>query len=371
MNRLNRRDCLQTGLAGLAGWLISPWSSGAAQLDWERAARPLVEATSTGLITSAVLHVRTPRETITRAFGEAGSAQAMFLLGSISKPICLIPLLKLLEEKQLQLDDPLRKYLPEFLGGGREAVLVQHLLTHVSGVPDQVARNHQLRRRHARLAEYVAQAVRTPLEFAPGSRYQYSSMGILLACHIAEVLTGKTTAELVTQQVFEPLKLTRSAVGLGKFALTDFVPVQTEQAAPEAGAGDPEARDWDWNSPYWRGLGAPWGGVQASAADVGTILAELMSPANNMLRPETARLMIRNHNPPPLTPRGLGFGVGTAAGVPGCSAATFGHTGSTGTFCWADPQRQAVCVVLTSLPGRAVTPHPRELAAREVSALLG
>ena len=64
----------------------------------------------------------------------------------------------------------------------------------------------------------------------------------------------------------------------------------------------------------------------------------------------------------------LGFGVGEGSGSPGCSARTFGHTGSTGTLCWADPASETICVVLTSLPARAVKPHPRDLAAERVAA---
>jgi CubicO group peptidase (beta-lactamase class C family) len=61
---------------------------------------------------------------------------------------------------------------------------------------------------------------------------------------------------------------------------------------------------------------------------------------------------IKNHNPKGFTPRGLGFGVGKESGSPGCSEQTFGHTGSTGTLCWADPVSETICVVLTSLPRR-------------------
>jgi CubicO group peptidase (beta-lactamase class C family) len=63
----------------------------------------------------------------------------------------------------------------------------------------------------------------------------------------------------------------------------------------------------------------------------------------------------------------LGFAVGRDAGSPGCSEETFGHTGSTGTLCWADPRSQTICVVLTTLPGGAVKPHPRELVSAEVA----
>jgi CubicO group peptidase (beta-lactamase class C family) len=328
----------------------------------------LHEATARGQVHSAVIHVRQGESQVTRHFGQAGSDEAMFLLGSISKPICVTGLMTLFDRGEFVLDDPVQKFLPEFAGPGRDAVTMRHLLTHVSGLPDQLPENNTLRARHAGLAEFVAQAVRTPLSFPPGTSYQYSSMGILLAVEVARVISGVPILDFVDHAVFRPLKMTTSALGVGRFALSEFVPCQTEYGAPESGAGDPSARTWDWNSPYWRKLGAPWGGVQASAPDVARFLVEFLDQRGACVKPETAQLMTRNHNPPGLTSRGLGFSVGTAAGSPGCSDRTFGHTGSTGTLAWADPATRTVCVVLTSLPGRAVDPHPRTVAATHVAA---
>ncbi len=78
--------------------------------------------------------------------------------------------------------------------------------------------------------------------------------------------------------------------------------------------------------------------------------------------------MLKNHNPSGFTPRGLGFAVGKESGSSGCSEQTFGHGGSTGTICWADPASETICVVLTSLPARASKRHPRVLAAERVAA---
>ena len=159
-----------------------------------------------------------------------------------------------------------------------------------------------------------------------------------------------------------------SAQGLGRFKLEDMVSGQMEGAAPESGSGDPRAKEWNWNSPFWRKLGAPWGGTHASAPDVARFLGEFIGPRGKVIKPETARLMIKNHNPIGITKRGLGFAVGKESGSPGCSEQTFGHTGSTGTLCWADPASETICVVLTSLPRRAMQRHPRELAAERVAA---
>jgi CubicO group peptidase (beta-lactamase class C family) len=193
-------------------------------------------------------------------------------------------------------------------------------------------------------------------------------MAILLASRVAEIISGTDILTLVDAKVFRPLQMEHSAQGLGRFKLEDMVPVQTDKAAPESGGGDPNAKDWDWNSPYWRKLGAPWGGTHASAPDLARFLTEFLDEKGAAVRPETAKLMVKNHNPPGLTPRGLGLALGAGAGSAACSETTFGHTGSTGTIAWADPSTQTICVVLTSLPGRAVHPHPRDLASDAVAA---
>ncbi len=302
-----------------------------------------------------------------RVVGEPQSIDSMFLLGSISKPICVTALMTLFDRREFKLDDPIQHFVAQFKGDGREAVTMRHLLTHVSGLPDQVAANDRLRKSHATLDQFIDHAIRTPLEFAPGSQYQYSSMGILLATHIAEIITQKDIKEFVAETVFQPLQMKHSAQGMGTFSQDDIVPVQTEFAAPEAGAGDPNAKDWDWNSSYWRELGAPWGGTQASVLDVGRFMQEFLLEQENVLKRETKKMMVSNQAPRRLTPRGLGFNVGATAASPGCSMQSFGHTGSTGTIAWADPTTRTVCIVLTSLPGRAITPHPRELAAVVIS----
>lgn len=361
---MKRRTFLGTGLA------MANASSLAAALDgerWHEAVEVLERATATKHVDAAVLHVVHKGTAFTRHFGKAASDHAMFLLGSISKPINVTAVMALFDQGKFQLDDRVHKFLPDFTSEGRDQVTIRHLLTHVSGLPDQLPSNNDLRKGHAPLTEFAAHAIRTPLDFPPGTRYQYSSMGILLATRIAEFISGSDIRALVDRNVFQPLGMQHSAQGLGRFKLEEMMACQMEGVAPEAGGGDPQAREWDWNSPYWRKLGAPWGGTHASAPDVATFLREFLGAHGKALKPETERLMIRNHNPTGFTPRGLGFAVGKEAGSPGCSTQTFGHTGSTGTLCWADPTTETICVALTSLPSRAAERHPRALAAERVA----
>lgn len=362
---MKRRTFMHSGLTAA---LATPLLAALRQDRLDEAVDVLGRATAKGEVAAAVLHVTQRTTSFTRSFGKAQSEHAMFLLGSISKPIAVTALMSLFDQGQFKLEDPLKKFIPEFTGEGRDDVSIRHLLTHVSGLPDQLPENDALRKRHAPLSEFVKHAIRTPLHFAPGTRYQYSSMAILLSTRVAELISGTDILTLVDRAVFQPLQMKHSAQGLGRFTLGDMISCQTERAAPESGGGDPTAKDWDWNSPYWRKLGAPWGGTHSSAPDVGRFLAEFMDENGAAVKAETARLMASNHNGPGLTPRGLGLNVGASAGSSGCSDKTFGHTGSTGTLAWADPASQTICVVLTSLPARAVPSHPRDLAGASVAA---
>lgn len=373
---MNRRDLLAGSVfAGLvAGFGVISTSRLHAALRanrFDEAVSLLERAVESGQVAAATMYVRTGAEVLSRAFGAARDEKAMFLLGSISKPIAMAGLMMLVDRGELTLEDRLRKFIPTFTGDGRDSVTIQHLLTHVSGLPDQLPENNELRRAHAPLGTFVERAIRTPLDFAPGTKYQYSSMAILLASRVAELISGQEIRTFVEQSVLKPLKMTRSAQGLGSFVIEDFVRCQADGAAPESGAGDPTAKQWDWNSAYWRKLGAPWGGTHASASDVALFLGEFLNERGVILKPATARRMATNQNPPGFTPRGLGLSVGVATAPGRRIEASFGHTGSTGTIAWADPKTKTICVVLTSLPAKAVSPHPRDQASAAVVNVLG
>ncbi len=196
----------------------------------------------------------------------------------------------LFDRGEFRLDDRVRKFLTAFEGDGRDDVTIRHLLTHVSGLPDQLANNNELRKGHAPLKEFAAQAARASLDFAPGAKYQYSSMGILLATRIAELISEKDILTLTDRNVFQPLGMKHSAQGLGRFwGWKRWFPGSNGRRHARLGGGDPTAKDWDWNSPYWRSLGAPWGGTHASAPDVGKFLAEFMGARGKAVKPETKR----------------------------------------------------------------------------------
>jgi beta-lactamase class C len=302
-----------------------------------------------GMLNHAVLHVQKGAEVTQRVFGKA-TPESMFLLGSITKPLTAAAVMVLVDRGELKLSDAAVKHLPEFNEGPRKEITIEQLLTHTSGLPDQLENNAELRAKHAPLADFVKGAVRTPLLFAPGTQYHYQSMGILLAAEIVERVTRTPLPKFLQEHVFAPLGMKRTVLGLGAFAKADMVPMQTEHAAPEAGGGDPKAREWDWNSDYWRNLAAPWGGAHSTAADIAAFLRCFLHPDGKVLREANARLMITDHTPNLEAHRGIGFMVGPTGLGKGCSARAFGHSGSTGTLAWADPATDTTFVLLTSLP---------------------
>lgn len=343
----NRRTFL-TSLAGLA----ATTSHGLTPSLMNDAFQIIQQQIKDGTLESAVLHVRRKQDTFQQAFGKAANADAIFLLASITKTMTATAVMVLADRNELRITDPAMKFIPEFSEGARKEVTIEHLLAHTSGLPDQLEDNAALRARHAPLAEFVQGAIRTPLLFAPGTQYHYQSMGILLAAEIVERISKTPLPDFLAREVFTPLGMERSALGLGRYKIADTIRCQTEYAAPESGAGDPKAASWDWNSAYWRHLAAPWGGAHGSAGDVARFLDSFLHFSSKVLRPETIRLMLQNHTQGLSARRGIGFALGPEGFGKSCSEKSFGHSGSTGTLAWADPATDTTCVILTSLPSR-------------------
>lgn len=327
-HHINRRQFL-------AGILLS-----ALQKDRLESAATLVErAVAHGEASAVALHVRQGDAVLRRGFGLARSPEAIFLLASITKPMTAAGVMILADRGELSLGDPVRRFLPEFAGGDRDLITVHQLLTHTSGLPDMLPENETLRQRHAPLSEFVAATCKTPLLFKPGTRVSYQSMGILLAAEICERITRQPFRAFLRRELFEPLGMKRTFLGLGGLQISDTMRC-------EVSGND----DWNWNSSYWRNLGAPWGGAHGSAPDIARFLELFLHPDGRVLKKESAARMIVDHNAGLDDPRGLGWMIKPGSFGKACSARTFGHYGSTGTVAWADPASDLTCVLLTTKP---------------------
>src|SRR5688572_21031642 len=104
-----------------------------------------------GVLEAAVVHVQRGSEIHQQAFGKAKDPDAIFLLASITKTMTAAGVMLLADRGELRVDDRVAKFIPEFTGGARGEITIKQLLTHTSGLPDQVPNNTALRQRHAPL----------------------------------------------------------------------------------------------------------------------------------------------------------------------------------------------------------------------------
>ena len=346
---MRRRDFID-GVLGLG--IVMTASMANLQGDKKKAVDLILRAVKSGKLRAASLEVRRNTFTFRKAFGEAQSSDTPFLIASITKPMTAVGMMVLADRGELSLGDPVRKFIPEFQDGDRKSITIKNLLTHTSGLPDQLPENIELRKRQAPLEEFVARAIKTPLLFKPGTRVQYQSMGFLLASEIAQRITKTPFPKFLEQEVFRPLEMGNTALGLGRFDISESPRSQVEHAEPLYGGGGEDTTSWDWNSPYWRNLATPWGGAHSTGRDIARMLDAFLHPERNVLKPETAASMIVDQNQGLNEPWGIGFSLKPGQFGRESSLATFGHGGSTGTIAWADPDVDRVCVVLTTLPAR-------------------
>lgn len=324
---------------------------------FKTATRLIEEQVESGLVGAAALLVaHNGRITVEQCFGSLSRkpgaklcrSDSVFLVASISKPVTAMAVMRLVDQGRIALDDQAQKYLPEFTGDGRERITVRNLLSHTSGLPDMLPDNVELRKRQAPLKDFVSGTLHTPLLFPPGTRVSYQSMGILLASEIVERVSGMPLDRFLQREVFGPLKMRHSSMGIGKRKIEDTVqcdlPAQGDLRMQDADAS------WNWNSPYWRNLGVPWGGMHTTVGDINRLLQAMLEKGRPILQPALGESMITNQNAQLDKPWGLGWAVGENALYDGASAKVFGHSGATGTLCWADPDRKLAFVLFTNRP---------------------
>ena len=313
----------------------------------------------TGRITAAALLVAKNGTMVThQGFGHLSpdptspktKADSIFLLASITKPVTACALMLLVERGLVSLNDPVSLYLSEFKGEDRQNVLVRHLLSHTSGLPDMLPENIDLRRANVPLSTFVERACKTPLLYPPNTSFAYQSKGILLAAEIVERVTHKRLRDFEMDEIFTPLGMHNSALGMGQFSLEETVWCGTSLEQSE------DEKRFGANSLYWRDMGHPWGGMHSTTTDLAILLQTMLNEGiygtTRVFSPATVQTMTTNQNPFLNAPWGLGWGLANSLVWNDfgeiVSPTTFGHTGATGTVAWADPTRQLICVVLTN-----------------------
>lgn len=165
----------------------------------------------TGVPSASIAIVRGGRLVLSKAYGKqcercgAPDPRLPYQIASVSKQFTAAALLLLEDDGKLSLDDTVAKHLPGIIGG--ERITLRQLLNHTSGLQDYWPQDYSFR---AMASPVTPQGIldrwaKKPLDFAPGTQWQYSNTGYVVAGLIAEKAAGEPLLAFLDRRVFRPL----------------------------------------------------------------------------------------------------------------------------------------------------------------------
>jgi D-alanyl-D-alanine carboxypeptidase len=205
---------------------------------------------SSGAPSASIAVVQGGKIVYAKAYGDQGpgmaatSADARYQIASISKQFTAAAILLLEDEGKLSLDDTVAKWIPGISGGDR--ITIRQLLSHTAGIQDYWPQDYSfiLMEKPTTPQQIVDRWARKPLDFEPGTAWQYSNTGYVVAGMIVEKASGQPLLKFLNQHIFKPLGMhpidQDLAVGKGfpqathRFALGPVRPAK------------PAAKGWLW-----------------------------------------------------------------------------------------------------------------------------
>ena len=289
------------------------------------------------------------------------TTDALFWIASMTKPITGAAVLMLQDEGKLSVDDPVAKYVPELANvkttdGTPGNLTLRQLMTHTSGL----AESTQEERNAAKaLKDLVPGFAGRPLQFKPGTKWQYCQSGINTLGRIVEIVSGQSFPDFLQQRLFTPLGMIDttfypSAAQIPRIATTYKLDKGMLVAAKVPFDFDPA------NVGHYP---APNGGLYATASDYARFCQMLLNDGSldgkRYLKPETVTLM-RTISTGELK---TGFTDGNGWGLTACvvrepqgvsaalSPGSFGHGGAYGTQVWIDPVTKRAYILMVQRQG--------------------
>jgi CubicO group peptidase (beta-lactamase class C family) len=282
---------------------------------------------------------------------------AIFAIASMTKPITATALMILQDEGKLSLDDPVSRHLPEFQGVSLKSgpparkITIRHLITHTSGVGGSQRTERTLR-------ETVEMIAKQPLQFEPGSRWQYSP-GLNVCGRIIEVVSGKPYDEFLRSRIFGPLKMLDTSF--------DPTPGQKKRIArlykPGADKKSMEpASHWLVEDAGGRAPN-PSGGLFSTASDMSRFYQMVLNGGELHGRRIVSKAAVEQMTRVQTGELTTGFTPGNGWGLGWCvvrrpqgvtrmlSPGTYGHGGAFGTQGWVDPKREMIFVLMIQRTG--------------------
>jgi len=169
---------------------------------------------ATGTPSASIAVVRGGRIVFARAYGKASETMPVasptlpYQIASISKQFTGAALLLLAEDGKLSLDDMVSKYVPGITEG--DHITIRQLLSHTSGLQDYWPQDYSFKAMATPITPQgiVDRWAKKPLDFAPGTQWQYSNTGYVVAGMIVEKVAGQPLLAFLQQRVFKPLGIT-------------------------------------------------------------------------------------------------------------------------------------------------------------------
>jgi CubicO group peptidase (beta-lactamase class C family) len=271
--------------------------------------------------------------------------RTLYDLASLTKTVATTAaVMALVEDGRMELDAPVRRYLPEFAGGAKDSVTVRQLLTHTGGV-----RAGAVEIRGDTPAAVRRYLLGLSLALSPGQDVLYSDLGFVVLWLAAERAAGEPLPRYLRRRVWGPLGMESAAVGVptGCARCAPTLHLEQRNEPYTGGSYDELARRLD-------GV-AGNAGAFASARDVARFAAMIANEGRlgdvRVFRRRTVQAFTRPQ--PGAGTRALGWEVYCREGVvpdrEGCREVyAFGHTGVTGTSLWIDPETRTWVVLLTN-----------------------
>lgn len=311
-------------------------------------------AMAQGRIVGGVLHVEHGDATYRKVYGQRATTpereemtvDTIFDVASITKSMAATPAIMLLVQRgEVDLDAPVKRYVPEFEGGWRDEITVRHLLTHFSGLRPDLDLDEPW-------SGYDTAMELTMIEepvHRPGSAFLYSDINFLLVSEIVHQVSGMPFDAFVESQVYGPLGMHESEFTPDESKRPRIAPTQI---VPDAGllrgvVHDPTSR-------RMAGV-AGHAGLFTTIDDVVRYVHMLQNggvlDGVRVFEPETVRLMTTPQSPAgaPVR-RTLGWDYDSNFSRPrgNFPAGSFGHTGWTGSFVWIDPDSDTFFVFMSN-----------------------
>ncbi|WHY85974.1 serine hydrolase domain-containing protein [Neobacillus novalis] len=278
--------------------------------------------------------------------GEPVESNSLWDLASVSKPLIMLSLMKLVEQGEVSLDDPISYFLPSYLGTNKADITLFELLTHTSGIPGQQPLYKQVK-----TPEEMREAVRQlPLRNKIGSTVEYTSQGYMILGDIIESVTGNRLDTGMKELVFAPLGIVNTMFNppeqyINRMAATEYCSWRNQTI---------RGMVHDENCVVLGGI-AGHAGLFGTAKDL-SIICQMMlrmgrTDNEEFLNPLTIKLMTENHTKSLNLARALGWQGKDLKGSPAgdlFSPTSYGHTGFTGTSLWMDPEKDVFAILLTN-----------------------